>query len=145
MQRKKSYRANCFDCGHSYLVSRTRDNPPPRDYFMERLSGIVSCNSCSLISLFPHLKHTVSGYRAGEPKCVREKTMSRWGGITLPIELSRPRDKFAGFRPERLVELSKEINQKLARPGKLEGRVVLNTWDHINGPWIFSFLWFINW
>ena len=31
-----------------YMVSGTRDNPPPRDNFTERLYGVVSCNSCPL-------------------------------------------------------------------------------------------------
>ena len=32
--------------GPVYMVSGTRDNPPPRDNFTERLYGVVSCNSC---------------------------------------------------------------------------------------------------
>ena len=34
--------------GPVYMVSGTRDNPPPRDNFTERLYGVVSCNSCPL-------------------------------------------------------------------------------------------------
>ena len=34
--------------GPVYMVSGTRDNPPPRDNFTERLYGVASCNSCPL-------------------------------------------------------------------------------------------------
>ena len=34
--------------GPVYMVSGTRDNPPPRDNFTERLYGVVSCDSCPL-------------------------------------------------------------------------------------------------
>ena len=36
------------DLGPVYMVLGTRDNPPPRDNFTERLYGVVSCNSCPL-------------------------------------------------------------------------------------------------
>ena len=38
------------------MVSGTRDNPPPRDNFTERLHGIVSCNSCPLLSTLVSLE-----------------------------------------------------------------------------------------
>ena len=34
--------------GPVYMVSGTRDNPPPRDNFTERLYEVVSFNSCPL-------------------------------------------------------------------------------------------------
>ena len=57
--------------GPVYMVLGTRDNPPPRDNFTERLYGVVGCNS---------------------------------------------RDEFA-FSCKQLVEIFKEISEKLARPG----------------------------
>ena len=86
--------------------------------------------------------------RVGEPKCLYEKKLSRLTGLPyLPRQLAHPsclappppppppRDEFA-FPCKQLVEFFKEISEKLARPGKLGGRVVSGTRDHINRAWV---------
>ena len=47
LSTRKSF-TGALSLGPVYMVSGTRDSPPPRDNFTERLYGVASCNSCPL-------------------------------------------------------------------------------------------------